>query len=570
MLSDSQSVAAKRQAILDDIQAAERAIIELKGSLNTLTDIARLPPELLSEVFLHVAKSSYEERKNNYHPYYGGSRFYAWITVSHVCRNWRAVALNTPRLWGHIILTSRPVVESVLARSKKAPLLICASLLSTSDDRGKLLEEIMQESPRLNELRLSGSARLLQDLCSKMTGSADHLETIVLSETTSSYYHSDVGDSFLSPTLFNGHLPRLRSLEIRRLVFAWGNPIFTPTITRLILSGRLDSQSLLGTFEQLLTTLERLSALQVLELEDSIPRLPEDAKTLPAPQRTITLPHLRNLTLSGKTLDCAHLFSHLSLSQATRVILKGCGANGAQELIRVTGEHLSRSKPLLTVQLSRMFSSKILMKGWRSVVDPQSPDPCLEVQIDALACSSLASYFVRDSKMFTKVRSLEIDSQYHDWRWKDVFAGMPELRILSIRGNPQGEFLPALSAIRKSRKNRPPSLVLPHLQVLKLSEVRMCSPDYDDPPEFLDDLEDWLLLRCNYNLPIDRLHLTQCLNLTEDDVERLVDIVPYVVWDKVVEFESEEDDEDEEDDIYAYDDYDYYEDGYLDDPWGFF
>ncbi|KAI0358096.1 hypothetical protein OH77DRAFT_1241166 [Trametes cingulata] len=568
MFMDNQSVAARRQAILDDIHAAERNIIELKGSLNSLAAIARLPPELLSEVFLHVVKRSYEERNNSFPAYYGGSRFYAWITVSHVCRNWRAVALNTPRLWGHIILTRRPVVENVLSRSKKAPLLVCASLLSTGDDRGKLLEEIMQESSRLKEIRLSGSARHIQDFMPKMTGPADHLETMVLWESANTY-HYDVGDSSLPPTLFNGHFPRLRSLEIRRLVFTWRNPIFAPTITKLVLAARLDSQSLLGSFDQLLAALEHMSALQVLDLEDAIPRLPDDAKTLPAPQRTLTFPKLRSLSLSANTLDCAHLASHLSLSPDVRVVLLGRGANGAQELIRVAGEHVSRSGPLHTIHLSRMYTAKIQMKGWYTV-DLKSPIPSIELQIDALACSHLASYFVRDSKMFTHVRSLDIDSQYHDWRWRDVFAGMPELRVLSVQGNPQHEFLPALSAIRKSKKNRPPSLVLPHLRVVKLRGVRMCSPDYDHPPEFLDDLEDWLILRCNYNLPIERLHLTQCLNLTEDDVERLIEVVPYVEWDNVVQFESEEEEEEDEDDLYAYDDYDYYDDGLFDDPWGLF
>lgn len=575
-MSDGKSAAITRKALEAEIAAHAEAIIDLKGRMNTLTAIARLPPELLSEVFLQVAKGYYDQHADCHHLYYRASRFYEWVKVSHVCRGWRAVALNTPRLWGHIILTKRAVVSDVLARSKKAPLLVCASLISNSDERMRVLEDVIQDPSRLREFRLSGPARLLQDFCPKFAGPASNLETLVLSDNASHSYLQGVGDTALSPELFEGQLPRLRSLEIHKLVFSWRLPVLSSGLTRLVLAGRLDSQSLLGTFDQLLATLENMSRLELLQVDDAIPRLPAETTTLPTPQHTVTLPRLRRITLTGQCLDCANLIHHLSLPPTTRIKLTGRGHNGGKELIRILGGYVGRSDPLLTMRISSaMYSSQIQMRGWRTLVDPTSlaPEPCIELCIDALVHSRLANEFIGSSKMFTQVRRLDIETAFHCWRWKDVFSGMPNLRTLSICGNPKDELITALSTVRRGKKKRPPLMVLPHLRVLKFTDARMCSTDYDDPPEFLDLLEDWLLMRCNYDLPIEKLYLTQCTNITEEDVERLDQIVPYVEWDGVVEFESD-DEEEEEEEFDAYDPYFDDEFGYdyddYGDPWGFF
>ncbi|CDO73331.1 hypothetical protein BN946_scf185008.g94 [Trametes cinnabarina] len=561
---------ASRKALEDDIAVHEKAIIELKGRLNTMTDIARLPPELLSEIFLHLAELSYNDIGLSFRPSYVCARFYAWVSVTHVCRSWRTIALNTPRLWGHIVLTRSSIVNDVLTRSKKAPLRVTGYISSPHDERAKLLKNIMQESSRLKELHVAGPASMFRDLFPTSMEPANILETVVLSDYshTSPFYNaSDINQ----PIFRQEQLPRMRELEIRRLVFRWDSYALSPRITRLVINGRLDSQALLGTFDTLLSTLQKMHNLEYLELEDAIPRLPDTTKTLPSPARTLSFPRLQRLVLIGTSLDCGNLLNHISLHSGVHSKVVCRGINGSQELIRIFGAHVSRLEPLVTVQLSRgAYGGKLHVRGWRALVDPNDTNPTIELQVDALACSSLASYLVRDSKMFTRVRVLRVDAEDHDWRWKDVFAGMPDLEELAISGDPQDQFITAVSATRKTKRHNPPSLVLPSLRMLRLTHTRLCSPDYDQPPEFIDKLEDWLMMRCNYNMPIDELHLTCCVNITEDDVERLIEIVPYVKWDGIVEFESEEEDEEEEDYPYGYDDYDYdYYDDLYDDPWFF-
>ncbi|KAI0039928.1 hypothetical protein FA95DRAFT_1462389, partial [Auriscalpium vulgare] len=57
--------------------------------------VSRLPPEILSAVFSILTDI---DRPRNH------GKSLAWISITHVCRKWRDVALNNPTLWSTIIL----------------------------------------------------------------------------------------------------------------------------------------------------------------------------------------------------------------------------------------------------------------------------------------------------------------------------------------------------------------------------------------------------------------------------------------------------------------------------------
>ncbi|KAI0630511.1 hypothetical protein C8Q77DRAFT_1133458 [Trametes polyzona] len=574
MLQCFHTADATREDLESEIATHARAIIDLKGRLNTMTTVARLPPELLSEVFLHVTRDAYAIYQSSNHLHYGAARFYAWVKVSHVCRSWREVALSTPRLWGHIILTKRSVVEDMLLRSKRAPLSLSAAIFSSKDDRTRVLEQLMQETPRIKELRLSGPVCLLQDFCAKLTEPANNLDTLVLSDNASHTYPL-LSNNALSQTVFPGKLPYLRTLEIRGLVFDWTVPVLSPTLTRLVLVGRMDSQSLLGSFNQLLTVLDTMPGLETLVLENAIPRVSSEVTTWSTPQHTIALPQLHELTVHGQSFDCANLINHLRLSSSTHVKLTCRGSPGAQELIGVLKEYATRTSPFLSVHLFRPCITKLQLKAWRNLAEPRPALPCLELHVEGMN-SATTKYLVRDSSIIARARNLEIVcEQVAGWRWADVFAGAPNLRSLVVVGDPQDEFLITLSTPHKMKKNHTSTMLLPLLRVLKFSGTRLCSPDYDRDVELFDRLEDWLLMRCNYNVPIERLQLDACVNITHEDIGRLFGIVPYVEWDGLVQFDSDLEADVMDPDDYAeayYDDdweaYDY--DDYYDDPLGFF
>lgn len=92
-------IANARTALENQIETHAKQIIELKGRINGLALTARLPPEILSEIFTIVATDLYHSRRWGH---YGLAHAYKWISLTHVCRAWREIALNTPRLWSRI------------------------------------------------------------------------------------------------------------------------------------------------------------------------------------------------------------------------------------------------------------------------------------------------------------------------------------------------------------------------------------------------------------------------------------------------------------------------------------
>ncbi|KAH9959020.1 hypothetical protein BC827DRAFT_1090255, partial [Russula dissimulans] len=69
----------------------EDTLRTLKSHRNTLAPISRLPPEALAAIFSFVSSSALDE-----------SGHLRWIRVTHVCRQWRQIALNYPRFWSNI------------------------------------------------------------------------------------------------------------------------------------------------------------------------------------------------------------------------------------------------------------------------------------------------------------------------------------------------------------------------------------------------------------------------------------------------------------------------------------
>ncbi|KAI6162406.1 hypothetical protein EDD17DRAFT_1577499 [Pisolithus thermaeus] len=86
-----------RDRIDNEIMLILRSVLPLRSRRNALSHACRLPPELLSMIFLHYARDWYTDP---------GSKFMGqvvpWVAVSYVCRTWRDVALNCSAIWGHL------------------------------------------------------------------------------------------------------------------------------------------------------------------------------------------------------------------------------------------------------------------------------------------------------------------------------------------------------------------------------------------------------------------------------------------------------------------------------------
>ncbi|KAI0766630.1 hypothetical protein BD413DRAFT_615043 [Trametes elegans] len=529
-----------RQVVQAQIATHTNAIIELKTQYNNMSPSSRLPPEILSEIFTLVAVDHFQSMRKMH---YGSFRAYKWIALTHVCRAWRNIALNTPRLWSRIIVTQSDMALEVLSRSRKAPLHVSATVNAPDDPRAAVLDAIVKEPSRLEELHVTAPARMVHAWSSKWTQPADNLEKLSLDSDLKAFDHSSLfASSSLCPQLFSGHAPSLRHLDVQRIAIDWNHPLFCETLRSLTIHANYDITPKLGVFTQLLDALVNMKQLERLQLNEAIPRLAEEGTHSPEVQRTVMLPNLQLIDLFSDGTECAQLLRHLSLPPTVKMIVNGRTERGAADLVRVYSDHLSRAEPLETVRLAPRFSSQIHVQGWRSYVESglahqKVPEADAELCLDAYPNSRSLQALVRESTFLSRIFRFEIQTTFRNWDWPALLSRMPEIRMLSVTGQPELTLFTTLLRLRSDADDfdepADPAAALParHLHTLELNGVRFGCAHSDHESLLFERLVALLILRCNYGAPILRLVLRGCVNASEEDVARLRELVPDVEWD---------------------------------------
>ncbi|RDX50975.1 hypothetical protein OH76DRAFT_375331 [Lentinus brumalis] len=416
------------------------------------------------------------------------------------------------------------------------------------DDRQKAVKAVMAEFARICTLQLTGSSVAICDLFKSVSAPAAMLESIRLSDRNS--YYGDTG--IVVPLVLPAdEVPRLRNLEINGFPVSWDNPWFTPTLTTLLLHGRsgVETWSLTGSFEVFLSALERMPILQELALEHVIPPAPSGP-----PSRKVPLMRLSSLRVVAGDAECRSVLNHLTLPSDVRFhITVAKGPLGRANLFLTLQTHFSSTSPLRTASFDDSPSG-LSLKGWRAELQQtallETPIPRPDLKVEVVTGHSIPA-LLRASTIFTGVTHLDIrlDGPVHSWRWKDAFAGMPNVRCIYVCKDQDTGFLDALC---HTTGDDPTTLALPHLELLKLSDMCLATRNHDEPPEFFEVMVDSLIKRCNCGFPLQELHIEECFNIYQEDVDQLVDIVPELHWDSVEQEECTTEEEEEDDYGYGY------------------
>ena len=133
-----------------EIAVETKKVVDLKIRLNELAPIARLPPELLSEIFIQVALMNAHTLRAKHLP----ANRAAW-NVTHVSHHWREVALNCPSLWSEIEISGSETdhIREMLSRSKRASLNIVADMYDPGETGG--LKRVLTELDRIESLKIT-------------------------------------------------------------------------------------------------------------------------------------------------------------------------------------------------------------------------------------------------------------------------------------------------------------------------------------------------------------------------------------------------------------------------------
>ncbi|KAF5390643.1 hypothetical protein D9757_002676 [Collybiopsis confluens] len=203
---------------------------------SSIPQISRLPVEILTEVFLLCLPSLCEDPSTT-------ASHRAPLVLTSICREWRAVAMRTPRLWKSLHIRLPPSARSVdvesvqrqrvgirlwLARSSSQPLSISLgefqpSLFSRKSEERKhltfqLLEPIRRERHRLTELGIF-SLRSLDDLIRYLAVSNVQLTALhsihILTAVSMGLNHHRILSNTIS--LSHATMPGLQKLSIRAL-----------------------------------------------------------------------------------------------------------------------------------------------------------------------------------------------------------------------------------------------------------------------------------------------------------------------------------------------------------------
>ena len=397
----------------------------------------------------------HENTEHDEHPHTAVPLWANVITLSHVCRYWRDLMLDLPRLWTFIRVTgsfsNRLMFNEMITRSGGFPLSILLTYQVPGNDRSifdllGLTSVVCDHSERIQELGVLvrvPHAGLILDCISKQT--LPCLEKLWLDTDPTP------GVVRVWPvTLFDNTIPPLRSLHINDIVIAW---LPFEGLTQLELTCRTSPplHALLHTLRQ--SPLLEILTLHMVPADDN----DDDPPTIDEPT-AVLLPCLRRLQLYVGSLYCAafSVLPHLTFPPSTAVGLKFSGRFGyslyedcaSLMAIACNVEHatfalddnraclVSRDPPLKIEYEVAMFDAEEPAHGtW----DPSHARLCegfLAVPLPALRSLSMS--------IFVNPRGLLVHS---DGRFVPLFQAVPSIERLRVEVRPE-EATPVFTALK--------------------------------------------------------------------------------------------------------------------------
>ena len=347
--------ASLQQSIDDEIKAIEESI-KLLGVLklrrNALQPISSLPPEIFAAIFSSLCLPGI--------PSLGGkpSRNLARLRITHVCHQWREIALHQPQLWSHINFDTINLAGAteILARAKSVPLYMETWVSGQyEDDRfGQFLNQVHVHLPHVRHLSIG--TEFVRPTCrvlvNTLVSPAPALEYLSLS-CKEDENRRIADEQLVNPdiqvldTLFGGSTPRLSSLKLRNCSISWNSPFFKGLKHLEILTPNKAARPTLAIW---LDTLDKIPQLKTLTLHLASPvavRFPFDV------ERTVTLPSLTHLNISASLQDCALAAAHLIIPALTSLCLTAIDhqtGSGMQAFLPYVARHVHGPQDIRPLQ----------------------------------------------------------------------------------------------------------------------------------------------------------------------------------------------------------------------------
>lgn len=260
---------------------------------NAFAPIGCLPVEVFQKILVQYAQSSGRRHSR--------STQRRLMRTTWICRFWRSVALGCPEYWSSLPLDNTAWLSTAVERSGHTLISSWVRPQCVLDFK-ELRNQVHQILPRLESLCICSSGHLDLDKFLQITDApAPRLTSLAFEKH---YRHP------LPNNLFQSQTPQLRHLDLGDCAWKWDSPLFGGNLTHLSLSGYVDPIE-----DDVWDALEKMPFLQVLHLGITNDRRENANHNYVNPPsshtRTLTLFHLRELSLSGDTFICCLFLNKL-------------------------------------------------------------------------------------------------------------------------------------------------------------------------------------------------------------------------------------------------------------------
>ncbi|TFY52591.1 hypothetical protein EVG20_g10488 [Dentipellis fragilis] len=317
--SRAKSTEEARTTLTLEIDAVTSLLCSLRTRYNTLAPVSYLPTEVLAHIFeiVEVLEPPFYDRLYSRRPSLG------WLRATHVCRQWRSVALGHPYLWSDIVINfGTKMADTYLQRSRMYPVVLSSNtqsgtlrpLLEAGRAVAGMIKQHMCHIRKFSIVATTVKGGL--SISPSLSAAAPVLEDASFTLSLESSYRRSV---VLLPLDLFGHVaPRLRSLQIQGCNFSWPSLAFESLIHLYVLP-RLH-YSHVGPvsvhpppcktgfeaegIQPFLDALSRMPALKTLDLQDAVPCLQVPQSTVNVHGPPISLPNLQFLGLVDDVDHC--------------------------------------------------------------------------------------------------------------------------------------------------------------------------------------------------------------------------------------------------------------------------
>ena len=530
------------------MQESSRRLRSLRSRLNNIAWINHLPPELLSQIFSWClpAVATGDMTRTEVAPS-GIYEQYPILAVTHVCQQWREVALTAPFLWSRIKVTGRTrgarLLDAFLLRAKNTPLELEAENLAPI--WMYITRKIAQPVIRSKVLSLTLSSTLIDNVVGDLPRYAPLLEKLFLRDAGPN--QNGLNCPFLPEAFLRMHLPVLSELSIKDYYIPWSRTPFPQTLTRLSISGGFGLERYIGNYSDIIPAISHLYMLEHLTLEDAF--------FAPPPNRTfdvypLVLPRLRSVFVSGDPRHAAVFLSSCELYPWIQISQETINLSEAEALSLVT-PLIHVVTPCLPVEYDgEMRYTVCALSCQRNFIQFYTSlreDPGVNIE------ESCHPYFrfafpERHAKQgillisglpLHDIKVLKVNCSSYTFSsmdtWKDALGNMRGIEYLDITnhdGDCRADAIISLLWLNSTQVDEPvsQSYLMPKMKYLRLAEVDFVLPGEESSNTFVTALCDVLKQREDAGCKVFDLVLEKCFNLDRGDIAMLEGVVR-VTWD---------------------------------------